>query len=482
METKINICPVYILKGIKKFLFLLIIPLLRGGMYYIVNGDFYFWIKGSWIDISIVMIILGLSIIRWHEYVIYVNDNYIILKEGILKKKQINIPKKRIYYITVDIPFYYRIINTVKLNCYTFIKNEKYSKIDIIVTKSNFDKLKPHIFNNVDIQKNDIKNISFAKTMQTAFLSLVMSNSLAGIVLIATFISTSSKILGYQLEKQLYGPFTAITKKLAFGFSPAGAAIAYILLAGWFVAFVKNLISYINFNLKKSNNKLITSIGLLNNKFEYIDIEKINYIDIVQNIFTKTISICSVFVNIYNSRKTSKKLTIIIPSINTRCLTYNINKIFNIHDCNEYGIKIQPSKTSFLSYLIWPIMFFVFTFLICYKLVVIYPHWSEFLYFIVLINSIICFWLLVIKLVDSQTSSISLNENIYHIRYSRMFKFHNVIIKENKISKIVIRQTLIQRHLKKCNVYIYSCSIKPAKHFCKNISILRVKQLLNIDL
>ncbi len=475
METKINICPINMFQGIKKFLFLLIIPLIRGGIYYIVNGNFYFWLKGSWIDISTILTILVLSIARYNNYTILVNDYYISLKQGIVKRKQINIPKKKIYYITAEIPFYYRIINVIRLKCYILCKNEKYSNIKIIVTKSNFYKLKPLIFNNIDIQKNNFKNISFTKTIQTALLSLTMSNSLAGIVLISTFISTSSKILGYHLETDLYGPFTVITKKLAFGFSPAGAAITYILLAGWFVAFIKNLILYINFNLKKINNKLITSIGLLNNKIEYIDIEQINYIDVVQNIFTKTINLSSVFINICNN----KKLITIIPSISTHLLTFSIDNIFNIDNFNKCSNKLTPHKISFFSYIIFPILFFASTFFACYKLIITYPQWAEFLYFIILINGIICFWLLIIKLVDSQTSSVSFKENTCYIRYSRMFKFHNVIIPKNKISKIVLKQTFMQKIFKNCNIYIYSFSTKPTKHFCKNINITAAKQLLH---
>ncbi|MBP0979801.1 MAG: PH domain-containing protein [Oscillospiraceae bacterium] len=475
-KNKIKIHPVYILISIKKFLFLLIIPLLRGLTYYIINKNIYSWLKGSWIDITILMIIIFLAVVRWRNFNIYLdefNKNKLIISSGIFISKKLVIYKKNISNILIKIPFYYRPIGAIKITIFSFNKDKIQTRNQIILTKKNFEFLKSNYLNYIFKNKKNINNISMITTLKTAFLSLVMSDSLAGIIFISTFVSTSSKLLGYKLENELYGHFTNITKKLAFGFPPAGAAIAYILIIGWVIAFIRNLIIYINFSFKKHDDKIITYSGILNQQTQYINLNNINYIDIIQNIFTKIINLCSVFINIQDNKKNKKNNTVIVPVINKNKLEKNINIIFNKNINNINNLKIKPKKTSFLSYILFPVILFFIIFIVFSYLSKNYKNWSDFLDFIILMSGIMCFWLLIIKIINFLDCGISYQDNNYIIKYSKIFKFHTVIIPDDKISKIKIKQSFFQKYFKKYDILIYSFSNsnKSVSHKIKNINI-----------
>lgn len=479
MKNKIRIHPVYILISIKKFLFLLIIPLIRGLIYYIVNKNIYYWVKGSWIDITVFLVIIFLSIIRWRNFYIYFDNldkNKITISNGIYITKKLVIYKRNISYVLIKIPFYYRPIGAIKISIFTLNQDKTQTKNQIILTKKNFEFLKLNYLDYISENKyNYNNNISIITTLKTAFLSLIMSNSLAGIIFVSTFISTSGKLLGYKLENEIYGHFTNFTRKLAFGFPPAGVAIAYILIIGWIIAFIRNLIVYINYNFEKKDNYIINYSGILNKQIQYIDLNKINYIDIIQNIFTKIFNLCSVFINISDNKKNKKiknNKIVIVPVINKNKLEKNINIIFDKNIDNINNLKCRPEKTSFLSYTMFPVVLFIIIFIIYRYLNISYNNWSDFLSFMILMSGILCLWFLIIKIINFLDCGISYQENNYIIKYSKIFKFHTVVISGDKISKIIIKQNVFQKRFKKCDILIYSFGNTSVSHKIKNINII----------
>lgn len=497
----IKLHPIYILFSIKKFLFLLIIPLIRGLIYYIINSNLYSWFQGSWIDISILMTIIGLAITKWHNYNISINqnDNNLILSSGIFVNKNTVISPEKISLLSANIPVYYKIINAVNLEINVFSSSNVSSKIKLILSKKNFNLIKSDylkktkIFQNLDLKsdfnldsnshdtankskKNNFinnYNFNYSSTIQSIFLSLIMSNSLAGIIFVSTFISTAGKILGYKLENELYGHFTLLAKKLAFGLPPAGAVIAYLLIIGWLIAFFKNLIFYLNFNLKKNNNYLKTSTGFLSTNMKYIDINHIDHIDIIQNLFTKTINLSSVFVKINNN----KHSIVIVPATKMKNLEKKTNNIFNQKIQNIKKTEIKPSKTSVFSYISEPILAFSVMFWVLRKLKNTYPKWTDFLFFIAAMLSIIFFWLLIIKLINFFSCGISCQNNNFIIKQSKLFKFHTIIIPKNKIIKLEIRQNPSQKLFKKFDVVVHSSSQHLSVFKLKNLNFSEIKNL-----
>lgn len=63
-------------------------------------------------------------------------------------------------------------------------------------------------------------------------LSAVLSNSLAGVVLLSVLISNLGKILGQEFERRILGTVELLTNLLAFGLPPVAAALGWVLVAG----------------------------------------------------------------------------------------------------------------------------------------------------------------------------------------------------------------------------------------------------------
>lgn len=476
--NKIKMHPVLIFYGIRQFIFLLIIPLLRGLVYYLVNSSIYLWVKGSWIDITTLMVIIWLSVIKWYNYNIYYDDDKIIISFGDFINEKILIKRKDISHIFVQMPFYLQLMNALKIKINTFNEVAIPGAKNIILSKNQLNKL--NLINENKIKNNLVNssNLSLHSTLYTAVLSLVMSNSFAGVLLASTFISASGKLLGDQFKKEIYGSFTKITKKLAFGFPPAGVAITYILIGGWCIAFIRNLILYTNFSVQKKHNRLIIKSGIININKNYVNLNDVNYIDIVQNLFTKISKLCSVFVYTKDERDSE---VVAITAISKTLLDKNINKLFNKNIKNLNKMNFKPKKTSFMSYVYLPICLFCTTSLVLKSLINTYNNWEDFLAFINLMVAIFLGWLTIIKIIDFLTCGFSLQNNNFIIKCSKIFKFHTIIIPVNQTAKIEINQSIIQQYFNTCSVIIHTNS--KAKYNVKSIDSEKIKQFLqNLNL
>ena len=133
--------PVLIFYGIRQFIFLLIIPLLRGLVYYLVNSSIYLWIKGSWIDITTLMVIIWLSVIKWYNYNIYYDGDKIIISFGDFINEKILIKRKDISHIFVQMPFYLQFMNALKIKINTFNEVDIPGAKNIILSSNPLNKL-----------------------------------------------------------------------------------------------------------------------------------------------------------------------------------------------------------------------------------------------------------------------------------------------------------------------------------------------------
>ena len=86
--------PIMIFENLSRFLFLLIIPLLRGFLYAIFGGSLYEWLEGAWFDLLIVFIMVAASILEWAFFRYTVYRRGILVRRGVLVRNSFFIPSR----------------------------------------------------------------------------------------------------------------------------------------------------------------------------------------------------------------------------------------------------------------------------------------------------------------------------------------------------------------------------------------------------
>ena len=204
---KIRLHPIEILRYIWRYLFLLIFPLLRG-FFYAIQGDFAAWISGTWFDIVVVLLILAIGVVHWLACRFTVTSSGLFLEKGILFRQKLIIPVQRIATISLTDSFFLKPFKAVQLRADTPGGNHSKADFHIFVRRCDGQSILrcyEHLLSTSQTQT--IPQTYRPRNLYILALSAVTSNSFAGIVILAAFISQSGRILGERFQESLYGTF-----------------------------------------------------------------------------------------------------------------------------------------------------------------------------------------------------------------------------------------------------------------------------------
>ena len=462
MIKKYRCHPIQIVANIWKLLILLIIPIIRG-LFNAFTGDLVSWLSGAWFDISIVLVILGLGIIQWYCKVYYADNTGITLEQGILIKKTSFIPKENILSLVVTKSFFLRPFNALRVRADTLGGSFKNADFNVLLTKKQTQILKE----NLSDKNIEYHNLYKTNLIYVIALSLITSNSFAGILIITTFISNLGEALGKELSERIYDTFHLVSQKLAFGIPPAAANIAFLLFIGWFVTFVKNVIKYRNLTVSKNSRCINVKGGIFTVNDCNIAPRSFICLDIRQTLLTKMMGIHSIFVHAIGLGKYENDVSALIPGVKSKHLNMAVKDLSPKFIPTKPTLK--PNLGAILRFIADPLYFCISIPLITYILILIYPDWRDFLLSIAALPMVAALWFLVVRIIDLFTSGISKKNGCYTIRCSKGFYFHTVIIPKEKIAAVKTRQSIFQKLDKRCDVFIYTCSEGITMYRCRNL-------------
>ena len=265
--------PLYIVSILWKYLFILLVPVIRGLYYVIINSfslenGFQFavnisnWAKGAWMDIVFLLAFLSLGVLLWLSFTIEVSEEGLLIKRGVLKREVRFLPVSRYNCLSVVSPMSVRLFGGVYLRVDTPGGGLKQADLLMLLrTKDCRQIIK--LLQLPDSLEQPAHTRSYTPKNRYVFvLAMVTSNSFAGVLLISTFVTQAGNILGEQFSEMLYGTFENVTRTLAFGVPPAAFALACILFFGYLCAFVVSLSRHANFHVIRRKNLLEVWPGL----------------------------------------------------------------------------------------------------------------------------------------------------------------------------------------------------------------------------
>lgn len=467
-----HVHPFTILENLGRVLFLSIIPILRG-FFYALQGDLGQWVQSAWIDILIFLIMISIAVWRWWKSTYCLDESGITLQSGWLFTRCMRIPWRNIRTISMIESFYLRPFHAARLRADTIGGTIKKSDFAILLSHKHASDLMQYA-NPGDQQQADIPYRP--KTSAIIALALLTSNSFAGIVFISTFVSQSGRLLGKNFSSQLVDTFQETVRVLAFGLPPAAAATAYILLAGWFIAFLMTLLRYHNFTVSRSRHTLCIQGGVLSKRQYCIRYPSIAFIDIRQSITTRVLKLYSLYIYAVGYAKQQDDIRCIIPTENRATFYLHFERLFPAFSPSPR--LLAPKKNSFLRYTGGPLFLLIALLTAAFLLINHVPAWRSFILFVGGMCMIAVVFALLIEVMDVWTGGVGKSGAHYTLRYSKGFYLHTVVIPESCISTIELRQSWLQALSGNCDLFVTTHAEGRIVHHCRNLDRLKLTDLL----
>ena len=456
-----------------RFFLLLIFPLLRG--LFALRGNVISWLYGSWFDILIIFSILGLSFANWYYFTFSVTSSGILFKKGVFLKKTTFIDFSQISAVTKEKPF---LLTPFKV-CRIFVDTDggNLRKSDFKITLSDADANKLTHLMRADLkQSSQTPKYYVPSSLYVLILSFVTSNSLSGIVFLATLIKQSGDFLGQDIGSIIATRLTNIVKFLAFGIPTTTAILAYVVLLGFALSFIRGALRHYGFNSIRTQNLLSIGNGLFTKREYLISTSKVNFIEIRQNLITKFLKLYSVFIHCAGYGKQRDEMPVIIPAEKKDKSGDSLNNLFpEIPLCKK---EFAPRLNTLSKFFIPPCALIISLLVVFHILLLAFPN-SDTLFFLSIMAQIPSFIWFAVKFVGFFHTGAGQNGDVVTFYYTHGFSILTKSIPRDKISKVIIKQTPFQKMVNCCSLVIYPYA-EGKRHFtvinlnCDDVKKLRL--------
>lgn len=446
--------PFQILRNTKRFLPLLLLPLIRGVLA-ALQGNFYLWLKGTWFDFAVIIAIVALSTLRWFVVRYRVDQEGFTFHTGLFVKKQVHIPFGNIVSMFVEQPLVYRFFRVARLSVDSLGGESKEFDIDLVLNKQ----LAFTILKNRQKQLGDqqFQTIYMPRPLYVTFLALISSNSFTGIVL---FVATALQLLNLletTLKTQVLSQFENLLTYFNLGFPPLINLAFFILLLGYFLAFFSHFLNNKDFTIRKGEHTLYINSGFTTLSDYSILLREIQAIDIRQNLLARLFRLYTVRVETAGYGKRTTKIPILIPAARYGDLLFILDDLLP-EMLPATASTIRPTRRALFSYLNLPIVLLLLSPAGYFLSIILLPNWREIFLLFYSITAGIAIWLGAIRLFAFQDAGISTSNSSYTIRYSNRLTIHTVIIPANKLVCFTIKQLPFQKIGNRCAITFYTYS------------------------
>lgn len=476
--------PLRILRYSMRNIWLLIFPLLRGlSILSMDAAGFYAWVQGAWLDIAVIGVILIFGFVRWYFSRIDIDDSHITHNEGLLIRIRTTIPLESISVANAEKPIYLIPFGGMRFSCDTRAGIFKSTDMKLLVTNKVCAKLMEHI---PDVnEKQTVKDMPRPTALSVLLFSAFFSSGFSGAVYIAMFFykggSIAQDIISLSLSR-ITETTEMLTHRLLLKIPGAAIAVGSFFLAAWLLSFIVNVLRYSHFKIKADRDCLNVVCGITNRREYRIRSSHINYADLRQNLIMKLCGAVTVYVSCAGYGYDSQHLPVLLPIRREKNLGSGLEKL-GISNAGE--LDFCPDWTGFLSYLFNPVAAANLVFPLYYVLEGIFPRLAELSYFFAVMLEIPLVWLVLVKTVALFTSGISVDEERILIRCSKWTAFHTVIADRSSIVKAELRQSLLQKPGKKCNIIIWFCGESSSSYMVRAISLrdgIKIMKTLGYDI
>ena len=199
--------PLYILSNLWRYLFILLIPLVRGLYYVVINSfsltnGFQFavnisrWVQGAWMDILFLFAFLSLGILLWVTFTVEVSEDGLLVNRGIFRRETSFLPASRYSCVSLLAPLRLRLFGAVYLRIDTPGGGLQNADLQVMLRKKDCQKIVRMLQVPQGLTPLSPMREYTPKNSYVFLLAMITSNSFAGMLLISTFITQVGNLLG----------------------------------------------------------------------------------------------------------------------------------------------------------------------------------------------------------------------------------------------------------------------------------------------
>lgn len=451
-----------------QYLLLLLLPLVRGVRYIRIPDGFPRWLRGTWIDLTAIGLLLLLPALAWWRRTYDLTPERIRLRRGLIWRRTTYIPLGLVTTLTVERPLWLRMLGAARVAADTDAGNHRMADIRLTVGKARAGLFLPETGEGYTLP------ISPGRVW---LLALLASDSLSGVLLLATVFRQSGILLGEGLQQTLLDNLEAAADAIAV-IPRTAALLTLVLLVGWLVGTGRHLLRHLPFSVCRHRDNLTLRAGLLSYRTHCCAVSAINYADRRQTLAAYLLRLHTVYISCTGYGKDKNTLAVLLPPARHRQSHRELRTVLPAFA--PARITLRPVRGALLRYIRLPLLLLAAVPPVGQTARVLFPLWRELITYLCLMAVLPCLWLLTVRVLDRCTAGLGHAHGRYTLCYSRRLTLHRVTVPDHKVAAVHVRQSLWQRRRGTCDVKVYSYHEFRHPHRVRHLRLEDVHKQLDI--
>lgn len=435
--------PFIIFGYLKPFLFVLLIPLLKALVQYIIYGQASGILLNELITAAIIIIY---AVFKQRNFRLVVGNDGFIIKSGLILYRAAKVDFDKLSTIEVKRnPFDYLFRSaTVRIN--TEAGKRGKADFEFKVSKNVTD----DILYAAGKSENTV-NVRFSP-LKIAVMAAATSSSVTGMFIAVPIINQSGKLLGLALQDVLLRRINDVSEHFARYVPPVVNTVTIVFLAFYAASFLYSLLANINFKIGVGEDRVDVSSGLFARHWISFKKSAVNSAIIEQTPLMRMLDRCIVQVEIggYGSDKGDR--AVVIPSVDRQAAKAELAGVLkNVKKAK--GKKHSAHKKSLFIYMLIPFYWVLGIVAACVVLVLLFPAFKDLTVFFTIISMGIMAYYFYLAKYNYFYGEISFAEVVY-ARHSKWANIREIYCEAQKLGIITLTRFPGDKPRGTCNVKI----------------------------
>ncbi len=479
--------PIKILQFSIKNLWLLIFPLLRSLRFVnpLTLQSLIDWGKGVWFDILIAAAILALGALRWWRCRYYFDDISIHAQSGVFVHVATEIPFARITATAEEHPLYLRPFHAARLQISTAAGIIPESNLKLVLSNDDILWLReqiPVIRGDADTFAREKSTTNHVSAWYVLLFSALFSSSFSGAFYLAVLLFQGGRVFS-----DLFVEFNAgeiledAADRVSSTFETVprvGLIVGIVILSLWLVSFGHNLLRYSRFSIRFGDAFISIHMGVINRRRFHLRDQEIIFSDMRQNLIMKIFGVISLHIRCPGYGGRNDTLPVLIPLAKKK---QSRELLTRLHAGQRLAQPMMTVRANyrFLWYFIWkPVTAILIVVPIGVLAIIFLPQFRGATIFFFCMILIPLLWALVVQIVAMFHQYFAINDTYLQLHFSCWLSFHTITVRRQRIVRMDMIQTPVQRKSGICRLYITMNGTRRRRYKLTAVSEVAARQLI----
>ena len=345
--------PLMIFNFLKPFLFVLLIPVVRGVIQYAASGEYDSILKFE-IVLSIVLFVIGC--LRWWCFKLILNEekHTITVVSGLFFRRTAKINVDKLSSVQTKqnpLEFIFRAV--------TFRINTEAGNLNKADYEFKLSTKSAKMVSTLLYGKGDNKKIRFS-LFKIAILAATTSSAFTGIIVGVPLIYRAGNLLEIAISDMLINEINNVSNKIETYFPPVVNAISLVFLGSYLISFLYSLFKYLNFRLRLGQDKMEIRSGFFVRTRTAFKKAAINNVRIEQSFLMMLLRRFAMRVSVGGYGESKSRSEVVIPLEKGQEIRNHFAEYLPFFKCDT-GVFIKPRPTAVnrSRFLFFPTIYFI---------------------------------------------------------------------------------------------------------------------------